>query len=170
MTTFLAIMVLVVAQRLLELAHARANTRRLLARGATEVGAGHYPLFIALHSAWLLTLLAVVPWQAEPRAVPLVGFGLLMAVRVWVIASLGPYWTTRIITLRAAPLVRHGPYRWLRHPNYWVVAGEIALLPLAFDAVAVALIFSVLNGALLAYRISVEEHALSARGSFPASG
>lgn len=170
MNTFLVIMALVIAQRLLELAHARANTRRLLARGAYEVGAGHYPLFIVLHSAWLLSLLALVPWQAEPHAVPLAGFGLLMVARVWVIASLGPYWTTRILTLPGAPLVRRGPYRWLRHPNYWVVAGEIALLPLAFDALAVAVVFSILNGALLAYRISVEEQALSARGSFPASG
>jgi methyltransferase len=167
---FLAVMVLVIAQRLLELAHARANTRRLLARGAMEAGAGHYPLFIVLHAAWLLSLLALVPWQAEPHAVPLAGFGLLMAARVWVIASLGPYWTTRILTLPGAPLVRHGPYRWLRHPNYWVVAGEIALLPLAFDAVGVAVVFSVLNGALLAYRIAIEDQVLSVRGSSAASG
>lgn len=176
MTAFPLIVVLVIAQRLLELAHARANTRRLLARGAVEVGAAHYPLFVLLHAAWLLSLIATVPWMAEPHPAPLVGFGLLMGARVWVMVSLGPYWTTRILTLPGAPLVRNGPYRWLRHPNYWVVSGEVALLPLAFDAVGVAVVFSALNGGLLAYRIAIEEKALSsravitARGSSAASG
>lgn len=87
---------------------------------------------------------------------------------------MGPFWTTRILTLPGAPLVRRGPYRWVRHPNYWVVAGEIALLPLAFDQVAVAVVFSALNGALLAWRVAVEERVLaprlSVRGSFGPSG
>lgn len=178
MNSFVAVLALVIAQRLLELIHARANTRRLLARGAVEVGAGHYPLFVLLHAGWLLSLAATVPWAAEPHAVPLVGSGLLMAVRVWVMVSLGPYWTTRILTLPGAPLVQRGPYRWLRHPNYWVVSGEVALLPLAFDALGVAVVFSALNGALLAYRIAMEEQALSprlpahisVRGSSTASG
>jgi methyltransferase len=172
-TPFLAIWLAVVAQRLLELVHARANTRRLLARGAVEVGAGHYPLFVLLHAGWLSSLAVLVPWSAPPHALPLIGLGVLMALRVWALATLGPYWTTRILTLPGAPLVRKGPYRWLRHPNYWVVAGEVALLPLAFDAAGVAIVFSALNGALLAYRISVEDRALAprinARGSFPAS-
>lgn len=170
MNSFLAILALVIAQRLLELAHARANTRRLRARGAIEVGAAHYPLFVLLHAAWLSSLAVAVPWAAEPHAVPLAGFGVLMGARVWVMASLGPYWTTRILTLPGAPLVRRGPYRWVRHPNYWVVAGEVALLPLAFDAVGVAVVFSALNGALLAYRIAIEDQALSSRADISVRG
>lgn len=164
------VLLLVLAQRLLELVYAAGNTRRLKARGAVEVGAGHYPLMIALHGGWWLSLAATVPPARPAHALPLAGFALLMVARVWVLLSLGPYWTTRILTLPGAPLVRHGPYAWVRHPNYWIVAGEVALVPLAFDAVNIAIAFSVLNGALLAWRIAVEDRVLSARGSSAASG
>lgn len=93
----------------------------------------------------------------------LVLFALLQLARLWVIASLGPFWTTRVITLPGAPLIRRGPYRWLRHPNYLIVAGEIAVLPLAFGAWTIALVFSVANALLLAYRIRIEEEAALAR-------
>jgi methyltransferase len=87
----------------------------------------------------------------------------LQPLRVWIIASLGPYWTTRLITVPAAPLVRRGPYRWFRHPNYMLVCAEIALLPLAFGAVELAIIFSFLNAALLSWRIRAEERTLHSR-------
>lgn len=164
------VLLLVLAQRLLELAYAGGNTRRLKARGAVEVGAGHYPLMITLHGGWWLSLAVTVPPDQPAHTWPLVGFGLLMMARVWVLLSLGPYWTTRILTLPGAPLVRHGPYAWVRHPNYWIVAGEVALVPLAFDAIGIAVTFSVLNGALLAWRIAVEDRVLNARGSSVASG
>jgi methyltransferase len=90
-------------------------------------------------------------------------FTLLQAARLWVIASLGRYWTTRIISVPDAPLVGRGPYRWLRHPNYLVVAGEIAVLPLAFGAWRIALLFSALNGLLLWHRILLEDAALAPR-------
>lgn len=157
------VLLLILAQRLLELAYARGNTRRLRARGAVEVGSGHYPLMVLLHAAWWLSLAATVPATAPPHGLPLTGLGLLMLARVWVLCSLGPYWTTRILTLPSAPLVRRGPYRLVAHPNYWIVAGEIILLPLAFDAVTVAVVFSVLNGAMLAWRIAVEDQALACR-------
>ena len=154
---------LVVGQRIGELIIANRNTRRLLAVGGREVGARHYPLFMALHTSWLAALAIFVdPWTWPNLA--LIGVYLaLQLARLWVIASLGPYWTTRIITLDAAPLVRRGPFRVLRHPNYLIVAAEIAVLPLAFGAWRIALIFSLLNAALLAWRIRVEEQALSAR-------
>jgi methyltransferase len=158
------VILLVLVQRLAELAHARANTRRLLARGAVEVGAGHYPLLVLLHAGWWLSLAWAVPAETTPNAVPMALFGVLMLARVWVVLSLGAYWTTRIITLPAAPLVRRGPYRWLRHPNYCIVAGELALLPLAFDETAIAVLFSALDGALLAWRVAVEEAAIGGRG------
>jgi methyltransferase len=158
-----AIVLLVALQRLAELALARRNTRRLLAKGACEIGAGHYPLFILLHGGWLVALFALTPADVQVLW-PLVGlFALLQLGRIWVVASLGPYWTTRILTLPGAPLVRRGPYRLLRHPNYWIVTGEIALLPLAFVQWPLALVFSVLNAALLAWRIRVEDAALAPR-------
>ena len=163
MSLFHFVLGLVVLQRLAELILAQRNTRRLLAKGAVEVGRGHYPLIVALHAAWIAVLALTVPADA-PASWPLLGlFLVLQAARIWVIASLGPYWTTRIITLTAAPLVRRGPYRWLRHPNYLVVALEIAVLPLAFGAVWIALVFSLLNAVLLWHRIRVEAEALAAR-------
>lgn len=157
------IVLLVAAQRLGELVLANRNTARLLARGAVEMGAGHYPLFPLLHGSWLLALLLLVPAQAPIHAGLLLLFLLLQAGRVWVIATLGRFWTTRIITLPGAPLVRRGPFRLVRHPNYLIVAGEIAVLPLALGAWELALLFSLLNAALLAYRIRVEEAALAPR-------
>ena len=153
------ILALVTLQRLGELWLSNRNTRRLLAHGAREVGAGHYPLIVAVHALWLATLW----WLAPTRAVDgfwLAVFVLLQLARIWVIASLGSRWTTRIILLPDAPLVRRGPYRWVNHPNYLVVAGEIAALPLAFGLWQVALIFSILNAAVLTVRIREENAAL----------
>jgi methyltransferase len=160
MTIAIVIMALVTLQRLAELLIARRNTRALLAEGAHEVGAGHHPLIVAVHALWL----AALWWLAPGRAIawPLIGlFLLLQAGRLWVLATLGRRWTTRIIVLPGAPLVKRGPFRFVRHPNYLVVAGEIAVLPLAFGLWQLALIFSVLNAAVLAIRIRAENEALS---------
>ena len=152
-----------VVQRLAELVYAQANTRRLLARGAQEIGAGHYPLFVALHSSWLIAM-AVLTAPSPPVPWLLLGaFVLVQAARVWVIATLGPYWTTRIITVPDAPLVARGPFRFVRHPNYLVVAIEIPLVPLILGLEWVALLFGAANLALLAYRIRVEDGALQPR-------
>jgi methyltransferase len=132
-------------------------------RGAVEHGRGHYPLFVALHGLWLIAILVAVPADASIDWLPLALFVLLQLARLWIVATLGPYWTTRIITLPGAPLIRNGPYRFLRHPNYLVVIGEIALLPLAFGAWRIALVFSLLNLALLAWRRRVENAALAPR-------
>ncbi len=153
---------LVALQRLAELGYARRNARRLLAAGGVEHGAGHYPLFVALHGAWLVALFVLVPAEA-PADWGLLGlYGLLQLGRLWVIASLGGRWTTRVIVVPGAPLVTRGPYRFLRHPNYLVVALEIPVLPLAFGAWQIALGFGLANLALLAQRIRVEERALAA--------
>jgi methyltransferase len=157
------VLALVALQRLAELALASANTRRLLARGGREVGRRHYPLFILLHGSWLIAIALTTPLSTRP-VWPLIGvFVGLQALRVWVVATLGPYWTTRIITLDGAPIVRGGPFRFVRHPNYWVVTGEIALLPLAFWNWPVALVWSVLNALLLRHRIRVEMAGLAPR-------
>ncbi|MBW8724666.1 MAG: hypothetical protein JF625_05850 [Inquilinus limosus] len=155
---------LVAAQRLGELVYARRNETRLRARGAVESGASHYPLFILLHGTWLLAVFLLIPAARAPSWPLLAVFVLLQAARVWVVATLGAYWTTRVLSLPGAPLVRRGPYRWVRHPNYLIVTAEIAVLPLAFDAWAIAIAFSLANALLLYHRIGVEERALAGRG------
>ena len=159
MSLAVIILALVTLQRLGELWLSNRNTRRLLARGAQEVGARHYPLIVSVHVLWL----AALWWLAPSRPIDgfwLAGFVLLQLARIWVLATLGARWTTRIIILPGAPLVRAGPYRWAEHPNYMIVMGEIAALPLAFGLWAVALVFSVLNAAVLTVRIREENRAL----------
>jgi methyltransferase len=154
------VVLLVAVERLIELGIARRNTARLLAAGGVEVGAGHYPALVLLHGTWLAALWLFVPADA-PVNWPFLGlFALLQLGRAWVIASLAGRWTTRIIVCPDQPLIRRGPYRYGRHPNYIIVAGEIAVLPLAFGAWQIALAFSVLNLAVLAWRIRAEERAL----------
>ena len=150
---------LVTAQRLGELLLAERNTRRLLAKGAHEVGRGHYPFMVAVHAGWLVALWLLGPGPPI-HVVPLIAYILLQAARIWVIATLGERWTTRIIVLPGALLVRRGPYRFVRHPNYIIVSAEIALLPLVFGLWQVALVFSVLNAAILFVRIRAENRAL----------
>ena len=159
MTLNIVILALVTLQRLGELWLSNRNTRRLLANGARETGAAHYPLIVAVHLFWLGALWWLAPGQ------PIDGFWLAIFVllelaRIWVVASLGARWTTRIIILPGEPLVRRGPYRFVDHPNYLVVVGEIAVLPLVFGLWQVALAFSLLNAAILTVRIRHENRAL----------
>ncbi len=163
MSALYVILALVACQRLAELVHARRNTRRLLARGGVELGAGHYPLMVALHAGWLLAMALLIA-PKTPLSVPLLTlYGLLQLARLWVQATLGRYWTTRIVKVPDAPLIQGGPYRFLRHPNYAVVAAEVAVLPLVFGAWEIAALFSLLNLALLRHRIHIEDTALAAR-------
>jgi methyltransferase len=157
------VLALVALQRGVELVYAARNTRRLLAAGGVEIGARHYPLFVLLHASWLVAMAVLIAPQTQPNWWLLALFAVLQALRVWIVRTLGPYWTTRIVTVPNAPLVRDGPYRFFRHPNYLVVVGEIAVLPLAFGAVWIALVFSLLNAVLLILRIRVEEGGLAPR-------
>ena len=165
MTLATIVLLLVTLQRLSELVIARANTRRLLAQGAVEVGRGHYPAMVSLHSAWLVALW-VLGWNRPVNLVLLALFAVMQGLRLWVLATLGRRWTTRIIVLPGAPLASGGPFRWLRHPNYAVVIAEIALLPLALGLPLVALVFSGLNAWMLRVRIGAENAAL-AHGAAP---
>jgi methyltransferase len=166
MNASIVILALVTAQRLGELALARRNTRRLLAQGAVESGAEHYPLIVGMHAAWLGGLWWLA-WDTPPSLAWLAVYLLLQPFRVWVIASLGGRWTTRIITLPGEPLVRKGPYRFLPHPNYLVVALEIAVLPLVFGFAGYAVVFSLLNATVLLVRIRAEEAALAGPAAGP---
>jgi methyltransferase len=155
----IVILALVTIQRLGELLISKRNTKRLLDQGAREHAAAHYPLIVALHGAWLGSLW----WFGATRPIDpfwLAVFILIEIARIWVFASLGERWTTRIIVVPGETLVRRGPYRLLNHPNYAVVMAEIAALPLVFGLWKVALIFTVLNAAMLAVRIREENHAL----------
>lgn len=165
-----AIIAAVALQRLIELRYAERNTAALLSQGAVETGRNHYGFIVALHAAWLAAIAILIPDRVTIAWGWLAVFLVLQAARIWVIASLGPYWTTRIITPKTAPLVRRGPYRYVRHPNYVIVAGEILVLPLVFGELWVAVAFSVLNAVVLAWRIREEEAALAPRRAIEADG
>ncbi|MHB8529348.1 MAG: isoprenylcysteine carboxyl methyltransferase family protein [Caulobacteraceae bacterium] len=159
MSLAIAILAVVTAERAGELVLAARNTRRLRAQGAREIGAAHYPILVVLHAAWLAGL-----WVfARNRGVELgwlVAFATLQAGRIWVLATLRGRWTTRILVLPGAPLIREGPYRFIAHPNYLVVAGETAVLPLTLGLPVYAAVFSALNAAALWIRIRAENRAL----------
>jgi methyltransferase len=157
----IAILGFVTSQRFAELALARRNTAKLLEAGAKEYAPAHYPWIVAVHTGWLGTLW----WLAPGRPIDwplLVLFVGLQLGRIWVLRTLGPRWTTRIIVLPEAPLVESGPFRFVRHPNYLIVIGEIAVLPLVFGLWEIGVIFSLANAVVLAVRIRAEEQALGA--------
>jgi methyltransferase len=169
-TPAVLLLVLVTAERLGELWLARRNTACLLANGGREVAPGHYKLIVLLHTLWLAGLWLHVwglhVWGLLGSARQLIPIWLavflaLQGLRIWVFATLGRRWTTRIIVLPGAPLVATGPYRFVSHPNYLVVIGEIATLPLCLGLPWYALIFSVANLAVLAIRIRAEDGALA---------
>jgi methyltransferase len=153
------LIVLVALQRLGELIYARKNTKALLARGAREVGASHYPLMVLLHAGWIVALFALTDANPPPQWLWLAIFAVCQALRLWVLFDLGPYWTTRIIVMDGAPAVRRGLYRYVRHPNYLIVAVEVPALPLGLGMPKTALVFGLLNLAILAWRVRVEDAA-----------
>ena len=161
MTPAAVILALVTLQRAGELIFSRSNTQKLLARGAIEIAPGHYPLIVAVHAGWLISL-----WVfGHDQSVNMPGLLLYLVVqgfRFWVMWTLGSRWTTRIIVLPEQPLISAGPYRFLSHPNYAVVTAEIAVLPLALGLPLLAAIFTILNAAILTIRIRAENRALAA--------
>ena len=159
---WLAVIILgfVTLQRLIELRLADRNSRKLLAEGAVEFGRDHYAFIVGLHMIWLAALWWWAPGQPIDLAL-FVLFALLQLGRVWVIATLGDRWTTRIIVVPDERLVARGPYRFVSHPNYVVVAAEIALLPMVFGLWRIALVFSLLNAVILTVRIRAENRALA---------
>ena len=159
MTLGIVILALVTLERLGELWLSNRNTRALLAKGAVEHGRKHYPLVVGVHVAWLSMLWVVAPGRPV-NLLWLAVYVLLQGARGWVLATLGRRWTTRIIVLPGEPLVKSGPYRFVDHPNYLVVAGEIAVLPLVFGFWDLAILFSLLNAAVLSVRIQIENEAL----------
>ena len=154
---------LILIQRGAEEIHSARNTRALLARGAREEGASYYPVVAVAHLSWIASLFFLIPPDAQPFW-PLIGlYVVLQAARYWVIATLGPYWTHRIITIDDAPIISSGAFRFLKHPNYAITVAETLLLPSAFSAVAPALIMTAIWVAVLNYKIRLEHAALATR-------
>ena len=159
MTSAEIILGVVTAQRAGELILSHLNTRGLRERGAIEISPRHYPLMVGVHAAWLISLW-VFGHDRPVNLIALLVYFCLQILRFWVMRTLGPRWTTRIIVLPGEPLVSGGPYRYLSHPNYAVVVGEIAVLPLALALPWLALLFTMLNAAVLFVRIRAENRAL----------
>ena len=156
---------LVLLQRLLELVVAERNRRWMLDRGAVEYGSAHYPLFFLLHGAWLIgwvsESLANDPGLSRWWALWLLLLFASQLLRGWSMISLGSYWNTRILILPGGSLVRQGPYRYFRHPNYVAVAVELFAVPMIFRCWITAMVITAANAILLiGLRIPLEEAAL----------
>jgi methyltransferase len=164
MIMFYMFLVFVVLQRIAELFVAKRNERFMKEKGAIEFGQAHYKYIVLLHISFLLSTAGEVSFFQKGISsfwpVLLCIFICTQLLRVWAIISLGVYWNTKIIVLPATEIIRKGPYRFIRHPNYIVVILEMALLPLLFQAYITAVLFSVLNMFVLYIRIQEEEKAL----------
>ncbi len=168
---FVALVGAVAVERLFELRLSARNAAWAVARGGVEVGQGHFGVMKALHTIFLLAAPAEVVLldRAFPGALgwaALATVGATMGLRYWAIATLGPRWNTRVLVVPGLPAVDHGPYRYLKHPNYLAVILEIAALPLVHGAWITAAVFTGLNAALLRVRIRCEEDALSAHCAY----
>ncbi len=153
------ILAFVTLQRLSELIVSRRNTARLIAAGGHEVGAGHYPLIVAVHGLWLAGLWWLAP--GHDIVWPLLGlYVIFQFFRFWILLSLGKRWTTRIIIVPGETLVARGPYKFLKHPNYVLVMAEIACMPAIFGLGWFAFLFTILNAGVLFIRIRAENAAL----------
>jgi methyltransferase len=162
--------ILLLLQRGAEELHSRRNTSRLLEQGAYEVGRDYYPVVAIAHLGWIAAIVFLIPAAASMSVSVLLAYLVLQVLRYWVIATIGPYWTHRIVTLPEAPVISHGPYRFLRHPNYAVSIAETLVLPLAFGEIALGVIFTAIWAAVLRYKVGLEEQALAERRAAGAAG
>ena len=166
MTLFLIIISFVILQRLTELIIAKRNAKWLLSRGAIEYGKEHYKFIVLLHICFFLSIITEFYLHGRHSELNLINytflviFILLQFLRVWIISSLGKYWNTRIFRIPGEKLVVRGPYKFIKHPNYIVVIGEILILPLVFNLYYSAIIFTILNALMLFVRIRTENKAL----------
>jgi methyltransferase len=154
----------IIVERLGELLIAKRNERWLKAKGAKEFGEKHYKYIVIVHILFLLSFWLEATLRGTMLSplwpVILCLFFITQLLRLWTILSLGRFWNTKILVIPNAEAIAKGPYRWLRHPNYVIVALEFILIPTLFQAYWTAIIFSILNVIVLSIRISVEEQAL----------
>jgi methyltransferase len=171
---FTLLVVAVALERLAELVVSKRNAAWSFARGGVETGRRHYLLMVLLHTGLLVGALVEV-WARRPAFEPLLGWSMLalvvlsQALRWWCITTLGTRWNTRVIVVPGLPLVSRGPYRFLSHPNYVAVVVEGFALPLVHSAWVTAVVFTVLNAALLTVRLRVENAALAAASGSPST-
>lgn len=167
-TFFIILFSLLITQRLSELSLAHHNARWMKAHGGFEVGGDHYKYIVLIHVGFLASLLAEVALgETTSPSWWMIPFGLFIvaqALRYWCIFSLGKFWNTRIYILPDHSLVKKGPYRWIRHPNYLIVMVEMIAFPIIFGAYSSSVIWSTINFLFLWFvRIPTEEHALHIR-------
>ncbi|MFD1707200.1 isoprenylcysteine carboxyl methyltransferase family protein [Siminovitchia sediminis] len=171
MVFFISVLVLVVFQRLSELVWAKRNERWMKERGAAEYGKSHYPWMVFIHISFFISLIIEVTFlHREPSSywpVFLVIFLLVQGIRIWILVSMGRYWNTKIIVLPGSETIKKGPFRYMRHPNYFVVTIELAVLPLMFQAYWTAVLFFIFNQVILSVRIAEEEKALRKYTDYP---
>ena len=158
---------IVLAQRGIEELHSSRNTKRLLNSGAREYGKTYYPVVAITHLSWIGSIFLLVPSKAEIVWPLIVAFLAIQVLRYWIIFTLEGYWTHRIISLEGAEIVKKGPYRFMRHPNYAITMLETLILPLCFGAVWLALLMSLIWGAVIRYKIELEDQALNERRALP---
>ncbi len=161
LNTYYIIILFICIQRLIELLYSNYNTKKLINKGAKEYYKKHYPLFIILHASWLASIIIFISPNSSINYILLSIFILLQFLRIWVLFTLGQYWTTRIIRLKGSKLVTKGLYKWFKHPNYIIVFFELLILPLVFGYWTLALIFTIFNSLLLFYRIHLENKILN---------
>jgi methyltransferase len=155
---FIIFISFLILQRLSELYISSRNEKWLLQNGAIQYGQSHYPFMVALHTLFIISIIAEYNWRGGTLISGgfLIAFLLVLAFKFWALSSLGKYWNTKIYRVPGVYPVKKGPYKLFKHPNYMEVVCEIALIPLVFHLYYTAIIFTLLNAAMLTVRISVE--------------
>ncbi|MBM7703258.1 isoprenylcysteine carboxyl methyltransferase family protein [Metabacillus iocasae] len=161
---FYVLLIMLAVQRVIELIVAKRNEKWMKKQGAIEIGQAHYKWIVIVHMSFFISLFIEVQWFQKAVSNWWIWLTLLFVIvqgaRVWAISSLGKYWNTKIIILPEADVVLKGPYRYMKHPNYVIVAMEFIIIPLLFHAYVTLILFSLLNIAVLSVRIPIEEKAL----------
>lgn len=162
---FYLLFTVIAIQRTVELFIARRNEKWMKSKGAKEYGQKHYKLMVTIHLLFFVSLLVEKIFAQKPLNEYWIGlfiiFLITQAGRVWVITSLGRYWNTKIIVLPEADVIVKGPYKYIKHPNYFIVTVELIVIPLMFNAYWTLFIFALLNQFILSIRIPIEEKALA---------
>ncbi len=159
---FILFISFVILLRIGELVLSKSNEKWLLRNGAVEYGKKHYPFIVALHALFIISVIFEYSRQQNPTysLFFIIFYVVLLVFKTWVILSLGKFWNTRIYHIPNIPLIKKGPYRYFKHPNYLIVIAEIAVIPLIFNLYCTAITFSLLNSIMLFTRIKEENIAL----------
>jgi methyltransferase len=159
---FILFISFIILLRIAELLLSKRNEKWLLQNNAVEYGKNHYPFIVALHVLFLLSLIVeyCIHGTASYSLFFIGLYFILLLFKVWVITTLGKFWNTKIYHIANVPLIKKGPYKYFRHPNYIIVIAEIIVIPLAFHLYYTALIFTMLNICMLFVRIKEEEKAM----------